>query len=62
MFYLSVLMWQREPHVEQSVWKAKFMLSGSRSTTRSVDAFIGYLRVESFEELGDLSGTSADGS
>jgi hypothetical protein len=32
------------------------------ATTRSVDAFKGYLRVDSFEELGDLSGTSADGS
>jgi hypothetical protein len=38
--------------VKQSVWGEKFRLSGSRATTRSVDAFKGYLRVDSFEELG----------
>jgi hypothetical protein len=48
----SVPVWQREPYVKQSVWEAKFKLSGSRATTRSVDAFKGYLRVDSFEELG----------
>jgi hypothetical protein len=48
----SVPVWQREPYVKQSVWEAKFKLSGSRATTRSVDAFKGYLRVESFEGLG----------
>jgi hypothetical protein len=34
------------------VWEAKFKLTGSRATTRSVDVFKGYLRVDNFEELG----------
>ena len=52
VLFESVPVWQREPYVKQSVWEAKFKLSGSRATTRSVDAFKGYLRVDSFEELG----------
>jgi hypothetical protein len=52
VLFESVPVWQREPYVKQSVWEAKFELSGSRATTRSVDAFKGYLRVDSFEELG----------
>jgi hypothetical protein len=52
VLFESVPVWQREPYVMQSVWEAKFKLSGSRATTRSVDAFKGYLRVESFEGLG----------
>jgi hypothetical protein len=52
MLFESVPMWQREPYVKQSVWEAKFKLSGSRATTRSVDAFKCYLRVESFEGWG----------
>jgi hypothetical protein len=53
VLFESVPVWQKEPYVKQSVWEAKFKLTGSRATTRSVDAFKGYLRVESFEELGD---------
>jgi hypothetical protein len=52
VLFESVPVWQREPYVKQSVWEAKFKLSGSRATTISMNAFKGYLRVESFEELG----------
>lgn len=62
VLFESVPVWQREPYVKQSVLEAKSKLSGSRATTRSVDGFKGYLRVESFEELGDSSGTSVGGS
>jgi len=34
------------------VWEEKFKLTAPRATTRSVEAFKGYLRVESFEGLG----------
>jgi hypothetical protein len=53
VLFESVPVWQREPYVKQSVWEGKFKLSGSRAITRSVDAFKGYLRVDSFEGLGD---------
>jgi hypothetical protein len=53
VLFESVPVWRKEPYVKQSVWETKFKLSGSRAMTRSVDAFKGYLRVESFEELGD---------
>jgi hypothetical protein len=52
VLFESVPVWRTEPYVKQSVWEAKFKLSGSRATTRSVDAFKGYLRVDSFEGLG----------
>jgi hypothetical protein len=52
VLFESVPVWQRAPYVKQSVWEAKFKLTGSRATTRSVDAFKGYLRVDSFEEMG----------
>ena len=57
-----VPVWQSELHVKQSVWEVKFKLSRTRATTRSVDAFKGHLRVDSFEDLGDSTGASADGS
>ncbi len=52
MHFEPVPMWRKEPYVKRDVWEAKFKLTGSRATTRSVDAFKGYLRVDSFEELG----------
>jgi hypothetical protein len=52
VLFESVPVWRREPYVKRDLWEAKFKLTGSRATTRSVDAFRGYLRVESFEELG----------
>jgi hypothetical protein len=51
LLFESVPVWRKEPYVKQSVWEAKFKLSGSRATTRSVETFKRYLRVESFEEL-----------
>jgi hypothetical protein len=53
VLFESVPVWQREPYVKRDVWEAKFKLTGSRATTRSVDAFKGYLRVESFDGLGE---------
>jgi hypothetical protein len=32
-------------------WQAKFELSKVRATTRSAQAFQGYLRIDGFEEL-----------
>jgi hypothetical protein len=52
VLFESVPVWRKEPYVKCDVWEAKFKLTGSRATTRSVDAFKGYLGVESFEELG----------
>ena len=54
VLFESVPVWRREPYVKRDVWEAKFKLTGSRATTRSVDAFKGYLRVESFEELSKI--------
>jgi hypothetical protein len=53
LLFESVPVWQREPYVKQSVWEAKFKLSGVKATARSAQAFKDYLRVESFEELGE---------
>jgi hypothetical protein len=52
LLYESVPVWRKEQYVKCEVWEAKFKLTGSRATTRSVEAFKGYLGVESFEELG----------
>ena len=52
VLFESVLVWQREPYVKQSVWEAKFKLSVVKASARSAQAFKEYLRVESFEELG----------
>ena len=54
VLFESVPVWRREPYVKRDVWEAKFKLTGSRATTRSVDAFKGYLRVESFEGLSKI--------
>ncbi len=47
----SVPMWRKEPYIPLSRWEAKFKLSTVKATTRSVQMFEDYLRVESFEEL-----------
>jgi len=52
VLFESVPVWRKEPYVKRAVWEEKFKLTGSRATTRSVEAFKGYLRVESFEGLG----------
>jgi hypothetical protein len=53
VLFESVPVWRKEPYVKRGVWEEKFKLAGSRATTRSVNAFKGYLRVESFEDLGN---------
>ena len=47
----SVPMWRKEPFIITSTWEAKFHLSKVKATSRSVQAFKNYLRVDSFEEL-----------
>jgi hypothetical protein len=44
----SVPAWKREPFILLDTWEAKFKLTSSRATSRSVAAFKAYLRVESF--------------
>jgi hypothetical protein len=46
----SVLSWKNEPYVARRTWEAKFALGTVKATSRSVAAFKGYLRVESFGE------------
>jgi hypothetical protein len=46
-----VAVWRKEPYVKCDKWEAKFKLTGSRATARSVEAFKGYLGVERFEGL-----------
>jgi hypothetical protein len=53
VLFESVPVWQREPYVKQSVWEAKFKLSVVKASARSAQAFKDYLRVDSFEGLGD---------
>jgi hypothetical protein len=47
----SVPMWRKEPYIKRDTWEAKFHLSVVKATSRSVQAFKDYLRVESFDEL-----------
>jgi hypothetical protein len=61
VLFESVPMWRKEPYVIVAVWQEKFKHTVSRATTRSVDAFKGYLRVGSLEDLGNASGASVDG-
>ena len=51
VLFESVPMWRNEPYIKVSVWEAKFHLSTVKATTRSVQAFKDYLRVENFDEL-----------
>jgi hypothetical protein len=46
-----VPMWRKEPFILTSTWEAKFHLSKVKATSRSVQAFKDYLRVDSFEEI-----------
>jgi hypothetical protein len=47
----SVPMWRKEPFIKLDTWEAKFHLSKVKATSRSVQTFKDYLRVDSFEEL-----------
>ena len=51
MLFESVPMWRKEPYILVSTWQAKFHLSKVKATSRSVQAFKDYLRVDDFEEL-----------
>ena len=50
VLFESVPMWRKEPYIKVSVWEAKFHLSVVKATSRSVQAFKDYLRVDNFEE------------
>ena len=52
ILFESVPMWRNEPYIKLSVWEAKFELSTVKATTRSVNAFKQYLRIEEFPVLG----------
>jgi hypothetical protein len=47
----SVPMWRREPFIRLRRWEEKFALSKVKATTRSVQMFKNYLRIDDFEEL-----------
>ncbi len=51
ILFESVPMWRKEPYIKRDVWEAKFHLSVVKATSRSVQAFKDYLRMESFDEL-----------
>ena len=51
VLFESVPMWRKEPYILLSTWEAKFHLSKVKATSRSVQAFKDYLRVDDFEEL-----------
>ncbi len=48
VLFESVPMWRNEPYILLSTWEAKFHLSKVKATSRSVQAFKDYLRVDSF--------------
>ena len=47
----SAHMWSKESIIPASKWEAKFRLSKVKATTRSVQSFKDYLRVDEFEEI-----------
>jgi len=47
----SVPMWRKEPFIRLRRWEEKFALSKVKATSRSVQMFKDYLRIEDFEEL-----------
>jgi hypothetical protein len=51
LLFESVPMWRKEPFILTSTWEAKFHLSKVKATSRSVQAFKDYLRVDSFEDI-----------
>jgi hypothetical protein len=48
----SIPMWRKEPFIRVRRWEEKFKLSKVKATTRSVNAFKQYLRIEDFSVLG----------
>jgi hypothetical protein len=53
VLFESVPAWKREPFILLDTWETKFALGAVKATSRSVAAFKGYLRVESFGEISD---------
>jgi hypothetical protein len=49
----SVPMWRKEPFIQLKRWEEKFSLSKVKATSRSVQMFKNYLRIDYFEELLD---------
>jgi hypothetical protein len=47
----SVPMWGKEPFIRLRRWEEKFVLSKVKATSRSVQMFKDYLRIDDFEEL-----------
>ena len=47
----SVPMWRKEPFIRLRRWEEKFALSKVKATSRSVQMFKDYLRIDDFEEL-----------
>ena len=47
----SVPMWRKEPFIQLKRWEEKFALSKVKATSRSVQMFKDYLRINDFEEL-----------
>jgi len=47
----SVHSWKKKKLIPIDTWHAKFALSKVKATTRSAQAFKGYLRIDEFEEL-----------
>jgi len=47
----SVPMWRKEPFIQLRRWEEKFALSKVKATSRSVQMFKDYLRINDFEEL-----------
>ena len=52
VLFESVPSWRNEPFIRLAKWEAKFHLSKVKATSRSVQMFKDYLRVESFDEVG----------
>jgi hypothetical protein len=47
----SVPMWRKEPFIRLRRWEEKFALSKVKATSRSVQMFKDYLRIDNFTEL-----------
>ena len=51
VLFESVPSWRNEPYIKLDRWEAKFHLSKVKATSRSVQMFKDYLRVDDFKEL-----------
>lgn len=51
ILFESIPMWRKEPFIRLGRWEEKFALSKVKATSRSVQMFKDYLRINDFEEL-----------